>query len=39
MVQVVKGEHISTNLLVKILVAGSSPAGSVVWDLNLQKLR
>ena len=36
----VKGvEHISTIVLVNILVArGSSPAGSVGRDLNLQKL-
>ena len=36
---VVKGvEHISTIVLVNIWVAGSSPAGSVSRDLNLQKL-
>ena len=37
---VVEGvEHLSTNLLVNILSgAGSSPAGSVGQDLNLQKL-
>ena len=35
----VKGvEHISTNLLVNLSGAGSSPAGSVGRDLNLQKL-
>ena len=32
------GEHISSNLLVTQSGAGSSPAGSVGRDLNLQKL-
>ena len=31
-------EHISTHLLVNMSGAGSSPAGSVCRDLNLQKL-